>query len=60
MKCKACGQPVVIFNDGWVIHVIEKPRYGQTEYHICAEAQGETSKMLSRSMMKAYGLPIKE
>ena len=47
VKCKTCGESIVLFHDGSVLFVLNKPRYGYTEFHIC-EAKGEYVKILSK------------
>lgn len=56
MKCRACGEKVILFSDGWTPRVLEVPKYGYTEYHQCEQAQGDNRLMLSKSTCKDFGL----
>jgi len=55
VKCKTCGEPIVIFIDGMIVYVLDKPYYGETQIHLC-EAEGEYEKIFSKDMMKRLSL----
>ena len=56
MRCKTCGEPIVIFST-WSgeLFILGKPRYGEIEVHYC-EANGEYDKILSKRQLKKLGL----
>ena len=60
MKCRACGASIIIFSDGWVTHVLEKPRYGKTQYHYCEQGKLENEKMLPKAYLQPLRLPAEQ
>lgn len=56
MKCRACGQKVILFSDGFIPRILNLPKYGRTEYHLCDEAKGETARMLPLTVCKDFSI----
>jgi 3-oxoacyl-[acyl-carrier-protein] synthase III len=59
MKCKTCGESIVIFGDGsGAVYILDKPKYGYTDIHYCGN--GDYGDILSPSAMKRLGVSDKK
>jgi len=48
MRCKKCGETIVIFECDGGVYILEKPYRGFVEQHFC----GDYDEVLSEYMMK--------